>query len=127
MKPVDKRYVRVGEGDGFQLCARNGVPLEQLLAHGHCTPELIMTLVGSNGAGQLPCNPMAAMADVSQSIDRLPSATGCVFMLTAPIYSKMLNDTRVFAQAHLQTAFGAYADRCAVIEEHTHKTGSAIE
>lgn len=127
VKPADKRYVQVGEGDAFQFCARDGVPLEQLLAHGYYTPELLMMFVGGNGAGRLARNPMAAIADVSQFIDRLPSTTGCIFVMTAPIYSKVHNDTRVVAQVHLQTAFGAYADRCAFVEGHTPKTRSAIE
>jgi hypothetical protein len=128
VKPPDKRYVQIGVGDHFQFCARDeGVPLDLLLSPGYYTPELIMMFVGGNGAGRLARNPSAAIHDVSQFIERLPPGTGCIFMMTAPIYSKVHNDTRAFAQANLKTAFAAHADRCAFVKGHTPDTRSAIE
>lgn len=127
VKPPKKRYVQIGEGAHFQFCATPETPLQNLFATGYYTPELLMVFVGGNGAGRLARDPAQARRDVAAFVADLPRDTGCVFMMTAPVYPKALNDERLVAQANLRAAFAAHGGRCAFVDGHTPATRAAIE
>lgn len=127
VRPPEKRYIQVGEGENFQFCTLPETPLQNLFANGYFTPQLLMVFVGGNGAARLANNPALAAQDVAALMADLPENTGCVFMMTAPVYSKAQNDQRLAAQASLRAAFSQRGDRCAFVDGHTSKTREAIE
>lgn len=127
VKPLSKRYVQIGEGAHFQFCRTPETPLQNLFATGYYAPALLMIFVGGNGAERLAGDPAMARRDVAALIADLPANTGCVFMMTAPVYPKTLNDQRVVAQANLRAAFARHGGRCAFVDGHTRATRAAIE
>ena len=127
VKPPDRRYVQIGEGANFQFCTPPETPLQNLFATGYYEPELVMIFVGGNGAARLADNSAMAERDVAAFLADLPDKTGCVFMMTAPIFSKSHNAKRVVAQAHLRTAFADHGHRCSFVDGHTPETRAAIE
>ncbi|MEM7777987.1 MAG: SGNH/GDSL hydrolase family protein [Pseudomonadota bacterium] len=127
VKPAERRYIQVGEGDKFQFCQQPKPPLANLLSDGYYQPQLLMVFVGGNGARRLARSQQAANADVTRFVARLPAHIGCIFMMTAPIYSESHNTTRVVAQANLRAAFATHGRRCAFVDGHTSATRAAIE
>ena len=127
LKPPKRRYVQIGEGANFQFCTRPETPLQNLFATGYYSPQLLMIFVGGNGAARLAHQPESAKQDVAAFLASLPENTGCVFMMTAPVLSKSLNDQRLVAQDSLRTAFADHGNRCAFVEGHTRETRKAIE
>lgn len=127
VKPLEKRYVQIGEGANFQFCQTPETPLQNLFATGYYAPQLLMIFVGGNGAERLAGDPAMARRDVAAFLADLPANTGCVFMMTAPVYPKALNDQRLVAQANLRAAFAAHGGRCAFVDGHTPATRAAIE
>lgn len=127
VKPPKRRYIQVGEGDNFQFCKLPETPLQNLFATGYYAPELLMVFVGGNGAARLARDPAMAKQDVDAFVAGLPANTGCVFMMTAPIYGRKYNDDRLLAQANLRAAFAEHGNRCSFVEGHTPKTRAAIE
>ncbi|MGI9477337.1 MAG: hypothetical protein ACR2PI_11585 [Hyphomicrobiaceae bacterium] len=127
VKSPDRRYVQIGEGANFQFCTPPETPLQNLFATGYYEPELLMIFVGGNGAARLADNSAMAEQDVAALLADMPDNTGCVFMMTAPIFSNSHNDKRVAAQAHLRAAFADHAHRCSFVDGHTPATRAAIE
>ena len=127
VKPANKRYVQIGEGAAFQVCRPGATPLQQLFATGYYAPELLMVFVGGNGAARLAADKRAAKRDVRRLIDTLPADTGCIFMMTAPIFRRPDNDTRAVAQGNLRAAFAEHNGRCSFVDGHTSDTRAAIE
>lgn len=127
VKLPDKRYVQVGEGANFQFCKLPETPLQNLFATDYYAPELLMIFVGGNGAARLASSPTKAKQDVAAFLADLPHNTGCVFMMTAPVFSQAQNERRLAAQASLSAAFADHGDRCTFVEGHTPETRAAIE
>lgn len=127
VKPPGKKYLQIGEGAAFQFCRPPATPLQSLFAPGYYTPRLLMFFVGGNGARRLARDLNAVRHDVTRVVETLPANVGCIFMMTAPIYSKKHNDTRAVAQANLKAAFSAFGNRCSFVEGHTPQTRAAIE
>ena len=127
VKPPDKRYVQIGEGENFQFCRQPETPLQNLFATGYYRPRLLMIFVGGNGAGRLARRPRAAGQDVKRFVRDLPPGTGCLFMMTAPVLSAEDNAIRGRAQDNLRAAFAAEAKTCSFVDGHTPATRAAIE
>lgn len=127
LKPPDRRYIQVGEGEDFQFCKAGGTPLQQLFATGYYAPELLMVFVGGNGAARLARDPLMAKQDVDAFLQDVPKETSCVFMMTAPVYTRAQNAQRLAAQANLKSAFADHGDRCTFVDGHTPETRASIE
>mgnify|MGYP001825716716 CR=1 FL=1 len=127
LKPADRRYVQIGEGENFQFCRAGGTPLQQLFADAYYLPELLMIFVGGNGAARLAGDLKAARRDVAAFLNELPNDTGCVFMMTAPVYSPVQIAQRRAAQANLKIVFAEHGERCTFVAGHTPETRAAIE
>ena len=127
IKPPERRYVQVGEGNDFQFCRQPEVPLRNLFADGYYTPQLLMVFVGGNGAERLAGSTAEAEWDVDQFVANVPKDTACLFMMTAPVFERSQNDVRLAAQANLRAAFARHEGRCTFVEGHTPATRAAIE
>ena len=127
VKPPERRYVQIGEGEDFQFCRLPETPLQNLFATGYYQPRLLMIFVGGNGAGRLARRPQAAHQDVQRFVRGLPPDTGCLFMMTAPVLSAEDNMVRGQAQANLRNAFAAPPATCSFVDGHTAATRAAIE
>ncbi len=127
LKPPERRYIQIGEGEDFQFCRADATPLQHLFAAGYYHPELLMIFVGGNGAARLARDVAAAKQDVAAFLKDVPRQTSCVFMMTAPVYTPAQNAQRLAAQANLKAAFAAHGDHCTFVEGHTPETRASIE
>ena len=56
---------------------------------------------------------------------QLPEGTPCIFMTTAPSYSKKITDLRIKAQANLERAFVESGSQCSFVKGATPETVAA--
>lgn len=118
-------YIQIGKGPQYQFCKKKMSPFEALFVDNYYDPKLlVMSFLGNSSAGWAKY-PDMAMNDVQKTMSQLPEDLPCIFMTTAPSYSKETNDLRVRAQKNLKKAFKKSGSRCSFVEGLTPKTIAA--
>lgn len=92
---------------------------------GYYEPNLIMMSFLGNSAARWAGDIDLARKDVRETVAQLPADTPCIFMTTAPAYTKKITDLRLKAQANVKQAFEEVGRQCTFIEGATPETVAA--
>jgi len=120
-----KPYVQIGKGKQYQFCKKNLSPFEALLRPDYYNPDLLILSFLGNSTKQWAQQPKTALKDVQKTIAQLPADLPCVFITTAPPYTKKSVDLRLKAQKNLRAAFRKTGNRCSFVDGLNAKTIAA--
>ncbi|MEP5153923.1 SGNH/GDSL hydrolase family protein [Planktotalea sp.] len=116
------KYVQIGKGKEYQFCAPKKSAFEHMFRDDYYDPKLLLLSFLGNSAKRWAESEEAAIADVEKMMAQLPKGMPCVFMTTAPAYSKKIVDLRLRAQKNLNTAFAKTGSRCSFVPGATPQT-----
>ncbi|CUH53472.1 hypothetical protein [Shimia marina] len=121
-----RAFVQIGKGPDYQFCEANRSPLESALRAGYYDPDLMVMAVLGNGADRWANSREAAREDARALMKQVPKGVGCIFLSTAPVFSKKTNDLRALAQENFQAAFPKNG-RCVYVAGFSEETRAVIE
>ncbi|MEP2890591.1 SGNH/GDSL hydrolase family protein [Tateyamaria sp.] len=119
------KYKQIGRGDNYQFCAKDQSAFEVMFRPDYYDPKLILLSFLGNSAKTWANSYDAALRDVQKMNAQLPAGTPCIFMTTAPSYSKKITDLRIKAQGNLERAFAETGSQCSFIRGATPETVAA--
>ncbi|WP_299043559.1 SGNH/GDSL hydrolase family protein [uncultured Tateyamaria sp.] len=119
------KYKQIGKGDAYQFCEMKQSAFQTMFRPGYYEPKLILLSFLGNSAKRWADDYAKAVADVEQMNAQLPAGVPCIFMTTAPSYSKKITDLRLKAQANVKRAFAETGSQCSFIEGATPETVAA--
>lgn len=119
------KYVQIGQGEAYQFCEADRSAFEAMFREGYYQPKLLLMSFLGNAASRWSNSPAAAVEDVRKAMAQLPADMPCIFMTTAPSYSKKVVDLRLRAQENLKKAFVETGSQCTFIEGATPQTVAA--
>lgn len=122
-----RRFVQIGKGKELQFCDQNTSPLESALRKGYYDPDLVVFAFLGNDARSWAEDEEGVLAEVEELSRQFPKDIGCVFLTTAPVYSKKTNDLRMRAQDNLISAFEKVGGQCAFVAGFSEETRAVIE
>ncbi len=108
----NRKFVQIGQGDEYQFCRPNRSAFEGMFAKGYYQPKLLVMAFLGNSAERWANSRSAATIDARETLAQIPGDTACVFMTTAPVFSKEINDLRTRAQENIVSAFQSQGNRC---------------
>ncbi|MEM1350974.1 MAG: SGNH/GDSL hydrolase family protein [Pseudomonadota bacterium] len=115
-------FKQMGQGANYQFCTANQSPFEAMLREDYYAPKLLIMSFLGNASKRWAENPDLALKDVQRTIDHLPADLPCIFMTTAPAYTKKVANQRMKAQENIKAAFAQTGDRCVFVEGITPET-----
>ncbi|MGJ8627503.1 MAG: SGNH/GDSL hydrolase family protein [Sulfitobacter sp.] len=121
------KYAQIGKGEPYQFCEKGKSAFEAMFAPDYYKPRLLLMSFMGNSAKRWADSRDHALKDVREMNAQLPPGTPCIFMTTAPSYSKKITDLRIKAQANLKWAFETSGTACTFIEGATPETVKANE
>lgn len=116
------KYVQIGKGKEYQFCAPKKSAFEEMFREDYYDPDLLLLSFLGNSARRWAESPEHALEDVEQMMSQLPPGLPCIFMTTAPAFSKKIIDLRLKAQKNLMAAFETSGARCTFVPGATPKT-----
>lgn len=116
------KYAQIGKGEPYQFCEKGKSAFEAMFAPDYYQPRLLLMSFLGNSAQRWADSVDAAMKDVMEMTAQLPPDTPCIFMTTAPPYSKKITDLRLKAQANIKHAFAQTGGTCSFVEGATPET-----
>ena len=119
------KYKQIGKGDNYQFCAKGKSAFQTMFRPDYYDPKLILLSFLGNSAKTWANSYEAALEDVQKMNAQLPEGTPCIFMTTAPSYSKKITDLRIRAQANLERAFVESDSQCSFVKGATPETVAA--
>lgn len=119
------KYKQIGQGDAYQFCKMDQSAFEAMFRPDYYDPELILLSFLGNSAKRWAGDYTKALKDVEKMNAQLPVGTPCIFMTTAPSYSKKITDLRIKAQANVKRAFAESGSTCSFVEGATPETVAA--
>ncbi|MGJ8615449.1 MAG: SGNH/GDSL hydrolase family protein [Sulfitobacter sp.] len=119
------KYAQIGKGEPYQFCEKGKSAFEAMFAPNYYKPRLLLLSFLGNSARRWANSLDKAIEDVTQMTAQLPPNTPCIFMTTAPSYSKKVTDLRLKAQANIKLAFEKTGAACSFIEGATPETVKA--
>ncbi|MEP5728233.1 MAG: SGNH/GDSL hydrolase family protein [Sulfitobacter sp.] len=119
---TDNKYVQIGKGREYQFCAPKKSAFEHMFREGYYDPKLLLMSFLGNSAKRWAKSEEAAIKDVEEMMAQLPKDVPCIFMTTAPAYSKKIVDLRLKAQKNLMSAFEKTGSRCTFVPGATPET-----
>ncbi|MEP5759939.1 MAG: SGNH/GDSL hydrolase family protein [Litoreibacter sp.] len=119
------KYVQIGKGKEYQFCAPKKSAFEEMFREDYYNPKLLLMSFLGNSAKRWANSPEAAISDVEEMMRQLPEDTPCIFMTTAPAFSKKIVDLRLKAQKNLMSAFEKVGSRCTFVPGATEETVAA--
>ena len=119
------KYVQIGKGREYQFCAPKKSAFEHMFREGYYAPKLLLLSFLGNSAKRWAESEEAAIEDVEEMMAQLPPGMPCIFMTTAPAYSKRIVKLRLKAQENLMTAFKKTGARCTFVPGATPQTVAA--
>lgn len=123
----NRKFVQIGQGDEYQFCRPNRSAFEAMFAKGYYQPKLLVMAFLGNSAERWANSRSAATIDARETLAQMPGDTACVFMTTAPVFSKEINDLRTRAQENIVSAFQSQGNRCAVVQGFSQSLRDKIE
>lgn len=121
----DNKYVQIGEGPEYQFCQKDKSAFEAMFRDDYYEPKLLLMSFMGNAARRWANSKELALKDVRNTMRQLPNDLPCIFMTTAPAYSKKIVDLRLRAQENLEHAFRESGSRCTFIKGATLETVAA--
>lgn len=122
---TDNKYVQIGKGKEYQFCAPEKSAFEEMFREDYYNPKLLLMSFLGNSAKRWADSEEAAREDVEEMMRQLPENTPCIFMTTAPAFSKRIVDLRLKAQKNLMSAFEQTGSRCTFVPGATSQTVAA--
>lgn len=119
------KYKQIGQGDAYQFCEKDMSAFQTMFREGYYEPKLILLSFLGNSAKRWAGDYAKARADVEKMNAQLPAGVPCIFMTTAPSYSKKITDLRLKAQANVKRAFSETGSQCSFVEGATPETVAA--
>ena len=119
------KYKQIGQGDAYQFCEMKKSAFQTMFRPGYYEPKLILLSFLGNSAKRWANDYAKAVEDVEKMNAQLPQGVPCIFMTTAPSYSKKITDLRLKAQANVKRAFAETGSQCSFIEGATPETVAA--
>ncbi|WP_299151870.1 SGNH/GDSL hydrolase family protein [uncultured Tateyamaria sp.] len=119
------KYKQIGQGDAYQFCKMDKSAFETMFRPDYYNPKLILLSFLGNSAKRWAEDYETAREDVEKMNAQLPAGTACIFMTTAPSYSKKITDLRIKAQANVKRAFAETGSSCSFVEGATPETVAA--
>ncbi|WP_299625099.1 SGNH/GDSL hydrolase family protein [uncultured Tateyamaria sp.] len=119
------KYKQIGRGDAYQFCEMDKSAFQVMFRPDYYDPKLILLSFLGNSAKRWANQYEKAVEDVRKMNAQLPAGVPCIFMTTAPSYSKKITDLRVKAQANLKRAFVETGSTCSFVEGATPETVAA--
>lgn len=125
LNTTGNKYVQIGKGPEYQFCKKNKSPFEAMLREDYYNPKLLLMSFMGNAARRWAKHKDLALQDVQNTMRQLPPNMPCIFMTTAPAYSKKIVDLRLQAQENLEQAFRESGSRCTFVKGATPETVAA--
>ncbi|WP_299142027.1 SGNH/GDSL hydrolase family protein [uncultured Tateyamaria sp.] len=119
------KYKQIGKGDAYQFCERDKSAFQVMFRPDYYAPKLILLSFLGNSAKRWASSLEKAIQDVQRMNEQLPPGTPCIFMTTAPSYSKKITDLRLKAQKNVKRAFAETGSQCSFVEGATPETVAA--
>jgi len=125
INPTANKYAQMGRGKPYQFCRKGQSPFEAMFAPDYYKPKLLLMSFLGNATSRWGKSREKALEDVTRMMEQIPAGTPCIFMTTAPAYSKKIVDRRLKAQANIKWAFEKAGASCTFIEGATADTVKA--
>lgn len=122
-----RKFVQIGQDEDYQFCRPNLSAFEAMFAKEYYKPKLLVMAFLGNSAERWANTRSGATIDVRETLAQIPNDTACVFMTTAPVFSKETNDLRARAQENVVSAFQSQKSRCAVVRGFNQSLRDKIE
>ena len=122
---TDNKYVQIGQGAQYQFCEQDRSPFETMFREDYYRPKLLLFSFLGNSAMRWAKDKDDAVADVLDMMSQVPEKIPCIFMTTAPPYSKTNTEIRLRAQNNLRMAFHETGNRCTFVPGSTPETIAA--
>jgi hypothetical protein len=119
------KYKQMGRGKPYQFCQKGKSAFEAMFRPDYYQPKLLLMSFLGNSTKRWGTSREKAMADVEKLMSQIPQGTPCIFMTTAPPYSKKIVDRRLKAQANIKWAFEQTPGSCTFVEGATPETIAA--
>lgn len=119
------KYKQIGQGEAYQFCSKGQSAFQTMFREGYYEPKLILLSFLGNSAKRWATDYDSAKLDVARMNAQLPTGVPCIFMTTAPSYSKKITDLRLNAQANVKRAFAETGSQCSFVEGATPETVAA--
>jgi hypothetical protein len=119
------KYAQIGRGAPYQFCKSGKSAFEAMFAPDYYQPRLLLMSFLGNATARWGNSRDKALEDVTATMAQIPSGTPCIFMTTAPPYSKKITDRRLKAQANIKWAFEQSGAACTFVEGATPETVAA--
>ncbi len=119
------KYVQIGQGPEYQFCEKDKSAFETMFRDDYYKPKLLLMSFLGNAASRWANSRAAALEDVRAAMAQLPPDMPCIFMTTAPAYTKKVVDLRLMAQENLKHAFVEAGSQCTFIEGANPQTVAA--
>jgi hypothetical protein len=119
------KYKQIGRGDAYRFCEKGKSAFQVMFRPDYYDPKLILLSFLGNSARRWADSYDAAVDDVTKMNAQLPTGVPCIFMTTAPSYSKKITELRLKAQANVKRAFVETGSSCSFIEGTTPETVAA--
>jgi len=119
------QYKQIGQGAAYQFCERGRTAFDVMFRPDYYDPKLIFLFFLGNATDRWANHYDLALDDVRKLNAQLPEDVPCIFMTTAPSYSKKVTDRRLKAQANIKRAFSETKSQCSFIEGSSPDTVAA--
>lgn len=118
-------FVQIGQGRNYQFCRQGQSPFEAMFRDGYYSPRLLILTFLGNATKRWAENSELTQRDANRLSAQLPADVPCVFMTTAPAYTKKVSDRRLKAQKNIKAALERSGMRCTFVEGITPDTVAA--
>ena len=125
LNKTGNKYVQIGKGKSYQFCAANQSPFETMFREDYYDPKLLLLSFLGNSSRRWADSKEKALEDVAMLTKQLPPDLPCIFMTTAPAFSKKIVDLRLKAQKNVMEAFAESGNRCTFVPGATPETVAA--
>ena len=119
------KYKQMGRGQPYQFCQSGKSAFEAMFRPDYYQPKLLLMSFLGNSTKRWGESREKALEDVEKLMSQIPEGTPCIFMTTAPPYSKKIVDRRLKAQANIKWAFEQTPGSCTFLEGATSETVAA--
>jgi len=119
------KYAQIGKGRPYQFCKKGKSAFEAMFTPDYYQPKLLLLSFLGNSTKRWGHSREKALKDVTAMMSQIPTGTPCIFMTTAPSYSKKVTQRRLKAQANIKWAFEEAGAACTFIEGANPRTVAA--
>lgn len=119
------QFAQIGRGRPYQFCKKGKSAFEAMFAKDYYQPKLLLLSFLGNSTKRWGQSRNKALRDVRAMMSQIPEGIPCIFMTTAPSYSKKITQRRLKAQANIKWAFEEAGAACTFIEGANPRTVAA--